>query len=112
MFPNKKNVSPRYDQISLKDIKKENEFYQVLSPDKEDQGVWIHQDAWFHIGNFTKGSTDDYQIKKEGNGVYAFILDGEVEINNEKLSERDGMGIWNGFYLHNLLSISQKLHIS
>src|SRR5690554_694675 len=95
LFPNKKNVTPRYDQISLRDIAKENEFYQILSPSKEDQGVWIHQDAWFHIGKFTKGSTDQYKIKKEGNGVYAFILDGEVEINNEKLSKRDGMGIWN-----------------
>lgn len=95
LFPKEKNVTPRYDQISLRDIEKENKFYQVLSPNKEDQGVWIHQDAWFHLGNFTKGNTDEYKIKKEGNGVYAFILDGEVEINNEKLSKRDGMGIWN-----------------
>ncbi|HZJ80742.1 MAG TPA: pirin family protein [Dysgonamonadaceae bacterium] len=94
LFPNKKNVTPRYDQISLRDIAKENEFYQILSPSKEDQGVWIHQDAWFHIGKFTKGSTDQYKIKKEGNGVYAFVIEGDVEINNVKLSERDGMGIW------------------
>ncbi len=94
LFPNKKNVTPRYDQISLRDIAKENEFYQILSPSKEDQGVWIHQDAWSHIGKFTKGSTDQYKIKKEGNGVYAFIIEGDVEINNVKLSERDGMGIW------------------
>ena len=95
LFPNKKNVTPRYDQISLREIKKDNAFYQILSPNKNDQGVWIHQDAWFHIGNFTKGKSDEYKIKKEGNGVYAFILDGEVEVNNEKLAKRDGMGIWN-----------------
>ena len=94
VFPNKKNVTPRYDQISLRDIAKENTFYQVLSPNREDQGVWIHQDAWFHIGKFTKGNSDTYTIKKEGNGVYAFILDGEVTINGETLSKRDGMGIW------------------
>lgn len=94
VFPNKRNITPRYDQISLKDIEKDNEFYQILSPNQEDQGVWINQDAWFHIGKFTKGNSDEYQIKKEGNGVYAFILDGEVEINGEKLSKRDGMGIW------------------
>jgi len=94
VFPNEKNVTPRYDQISLKDIEKENAFYQVLSPNKEDQGVWIHQDAWFHLGKFTKGSSDTYTVKKEGNGVYAFILEGEVSINGEVLSKRDGMGIW------------------
>lgn len=94
VFPNKKNVTPRYDQISLRDIAKENTFYQVLSPNREDQGVWIHQDAWFNIGKFTKGNSDTYTINKEGNGVYAFILDGEVTINGETLSKRDGMGIW------------------
>lgn len=95
VFPNKRNITPRYDQISLRDIEKENEFYQILSPHQEDQGVWINQDAWFHLGKFKEGNTDTYQIKKERNGVYAFILEGEVEINNQKLSKRDGMGIWN-----------------
>ena len=94
VFPKMRNVTPRYDQISIKDIAKDNEFYQVVSPNKDDQGVWINQDAWFHLGNFSKGAADTYNIKKEGNGVYAFILEGEVEINNEKLSRRDGMGIW------------------
>lgn len=94
VIPNKRNVEPRYDQISLKDIAKENEFYQVLSPNKDDQGVWAHQDAWFNIGKFTKGNSDEYKINKKGNGVYAFILEGEVELNGEKLSKRDGMGVW------------------
>ena len=94
VFPNKKNVTPRYDQISIRDIEKENAFYQVLSPNKDDQGVWANQDAWFHLGKFTKGKSDEYKIKKEGNGMYAFVLEGEVEINSEKLNKRDGMGVW------------------
>ncbi len=94
IFPNKKNVIPRYDQISIKDIKKENKFYQILSPNKDDQGVWIHQDAWFHLGSFKKGISEKYNIQKPGNGIYAFILDGDVEINGESLSKRDGIGIW------------------
>lgn|SRR5690554_1440859 len=94
MFPRERNVTPRYDQISLKDIQKDNKFYQILSPNKEDQGVWVHQDAWFHLGDFAAGASDEYSLKKEGNGVYAFVLEGEVEINNEKLSKRDGLGIW------------------
>ncbi len=100
VFPKQKNVTPRYDQISIRDIAKENEFYQVLSPNKDDQGVWINQDAWFHLGNFSKGNSDEYKIKKDGNGIYAFILDGEVQINNEKLSKRDGMGIWDTDSIH------------
>ena len=94
IIPNKRSVEPRYDQISLADIEEENTFYQVLSPNKNDQGVWVHQDAWFHLGNFKKGNTDEYTIKKQGNGVYVFVLEGQVEVANQILSKRDGMGIW------------------
>jgi redox-sensitive bicupin YhaK (pirin superfamily) len=95
MSPNKRAVEPRYDQVSLKEIQKDNAFFQVLSPNKEDQGVWVNQNAWFHIGKFTKGNSDIYTIKSTGNGVYAFVLEGKVNINNQDLSNRDGMGIWN-----------------
>jgi quercetin 2,3-dioxygenase len=94
LFPNKKNVTPRYDQLSIKEIRLKNRFYQVLSPDANDQGVWIHQDAWFSMGNFESGITDSYQIKKTGNGVYAFVIDGAVEINGQHLEKRDGFGVW------------------
>lgn len=94
IFPNKRDVEPRYDQISIRDLEKQNKFYQVLSPNREDEGVWVYQDAWFHLGKFEAGKTDTYQIKKEGNGVYAFVLGGEVEINGQQLSARDGFGAW------------------
>lgn len=94
LFPNKKNVTPRYDQISIRNIEKKNEFYQVLSPYADDQGVWIHQEAWFHLGKFDPGVVTSYSLKKSGNGLYFFVLAGEIEIENQKLSERDGFGIW------------------
>lgn len=94
MFPNKKNITPRYDQISIRNIEKKNAFYQVLSPNPKDQGVWVHQDAWFHLGKFDKGISTTYKLKKNGNGMYFFILDGEVEVAGQKLSQRDGFGIW------------------
>ena len=93
VFPDKKGVEPRYDQISLAEIRKENEWYQVLSPSPEDQGVWIHQQAWFHLGEFTRDVTTGYSLKKEGNGVYAFVLRGDVEIEGQPLASRDGFGI-------------------
>jgi len=94
VFPNQKNLAPRYDQISIRDIKTENSFYQILSPNKDDQGVWIHQNAWFHLGDFEAGKTTTYYLKDKNNGVYAFILEGEVKIEGQKLGKRDGLGIW------------------
>jgi quercetin 2,3-dioxygenase len=94
VFPNKKNVSPRYDQISLKEEDRQNKLQQILSPNPDDAGVWIHQDAWFHLGKFDEGITLDYTLKKQGNGVYAFVLNGDLTINDQPLAARDGFGIW------------------
>jgi redox-sensitive bicupin YhaK (pirin superfamily) len=94
VFPKKKDVEPRYDQVSLKELEKKNEFYQILSPNPDEKGVWIHQDAWFSLGDFTEETTSVYKLNKAGNGVYAFVLEGEVEINGQKLNRRDGFGIW------------------
>lgn len=101
LFPNKRNVEPRYDQISLKEVEKQNSFYQILSPTADDEGVWIHQNAWFHLGSFEKGCQANYQIKDPQNGIYLFVLDGEVTVGDQKLEMRDGYGIWNveGFEL-------------
>jgi len=95
LFPNQKNVEPRYDQLSLKAQDRHNRFQQILSPNQEDDGVWIHQDAWFHLGKFEKGKAATYTIRKKGNGVYAFLIHGKVNINGQELQKRDGFGIWN-----------------
>ena len=95
LFPNKKNVEPRYDQIEIKSISKTNEFNQILSPFKDDQGVWIHQNAWFQLGSFDKSTAIDYNIKKETNGLYVFMIEGQAKVNDQDLYLRDGYGLWN-----------------
>lgn len=93
LFPNKRNVQPRYDQITLDVSKRHNKLQQILSPNPNDEGVWIHQDAWFHLGKFDKGIQTDYDIKRAGNGVYAFVIKGSFNVNGVQLSERDAAGI-------------------
>jgi redox-sensitive bicupin YhaK (pirin superfamily) len=94
VFPNKRNVTPRYDQITLDDAERHNNLQQIVSPNPDDAGVWINQDAWFHMGKFDKGFSIDYTIKKKGNGVYAFVLSGDITIGSIALNERDGLGLW------------------
>lgn len=94
VYPNKRNVTPRYDQITLNQADRHNKFQQILSPNANDEGVWIHQDAWFHLGNFDKDITTHYDIKKKGNGVYVFVINGDVTVNGIALNLRDGLGIW------------------
>ena len=95
VYPNQKNVTPRYDQISLSLKDRHNKLQQILSPNQEDEGVWIYQDAWFHMGTFDKDFETSYSLKKKGNGVYAFVLKGNFNIGGVSLSTRDGMGISN-----------------
>ena len=94
VFPNQKKVTPRYDQITLNLADRHNQLQQILSPNADDAGVWIHQNAWFHLGKFDKGVAKEYNLKAKGNGVYAFILSGDVTINGQSLNTRDGFGIW------------------
>ena len=94
VFPNKKNVTPRYDQKNIKDLKKVNSFYPIVTPNQNGPGMWIHQDAWFHLGEFDKETRINYNINKKGNGVYTFIIEGSVQIDGESLEKRDALGIW------------------
>lgn len=94
IIPDTANVSPRYDQISLDPDALKNRWHTLLGPKDKHQGLWIHQKAWFHMGEFEAGTELSYTIRESGNGLYAFVLNGEVQVAGEPLSTRDAMGIW------------------
>ncbi|MEM1120705.1 MAG: pirin family protein [Bacteroidota bacterium] len=94
MFPNKKNVKPRYDQITLDNSSPSSNLQQILSPNPKDEGVWVYQNAWFHVGDFAEGGEETYNLKDKQNGVYAFVLEGNVIIEGQELGKRDGFGVW------------------
>ncbi|MFZ4863685.1 pirin family protein [Sphingobacterium sp. Mn56C] len=93
LFPNKQNVTPRYDQIQLDPADRKNKFQQVISPNPDDAGTWIHQDAWFHLLELDAQRSLTYNFKKSGNGLFVFVLEGEAEIAGELLERRDALGI-------------------
>lgn len=94
LFPNKRNVTPRYDQIVLDQTGNKNEFVQILSPNADDAGVWIYQNAWFNLATFEAGHSKAYPMHGKGNGLYVFVLEGELEVEGQKLETRDGFGVW------------------
>jgi redox-sensitive bicupin YhaK (pirin superfamily) len=95
VIPNKVNVEPRYDQITLKPEDTQNKFHEILSPNKDDDGVWIHQNAWFHLGEFEEGLSTEYQLKDTSNGLYVFVLEGDCTAGGISLKKRDGLAIEN-----------------
>jgi hypothetical protein len=94
LFPKTRNVTPRYQQITLDQSLQKNNFAQILSPNQDDEGVWIHQDAWFYLSDFNKDFSKKLSLKKQGNGFYIMNIEGEIEVNDEKLELRDAIGIW------------------
>ena len=94
VFPKYRNVTPRYQQITLDVTEQKNNFAQILSPSSDDAGVWIYQDAWFYLADFDKGFSKTYSINKEGNGMYVFVISGTITVDGQELETRDGLGIW------------------
>ncbi|MDE3144891.1 MAG: pirin family protein [Bacteroidota bacterium] len=92
VLPKKHNIEPRYDQKSFLPEDRINKILTVVAPDDEN-AIWINQDAWFSLANLSKDFTTQYSIHKKGNGVYAFVIKGDITINDIALNERDGLGI-------------------
>jgi len=93
VFPKERNIEPRYDQKTYHAANRVNKLATVVAPD-DASAVWINQDAWFSIGSFKQGFETTYDVRKQGNGVYVFVIDGSVAVNGNALTKRDGFGIW------------------
>ena len=93
IFPKVKNVTPRYDQVTLKVEDSTNQWQQILSPNKEDEGVWIHQDAFMHLNHLDSQNSSTYTLRNAANGVFLFVIEGEVIVEGEQLGRRDAIGI-------------------
>ena len=92
--PNKLDVEPRYDQKTIKNLAKKNELYQILSPNKDGNGVWIYQDAYFYLGEFEEEKEISYQLKNKDHGLYIFVIEGELSLKNQALFKRDAAEIY------------------
>lgn len=95
VIPNKKNVTPRYDQLTLDATDRQNKIQQIISPNPDDAGMWMHQNAWFSLSDMDENVTLDYTLHDANNGVYIFNLSGNVVAGGIDLETRDGLGVWN-----------------
>ncbi len=91
IFPNQAQLQPRYDQATLDPSKSKNLWDQILSPSPNDDGIWIHQNTWFHLTNLSESKTIDYILKDPKNGIFIFVIEGSINIENETLHRRDAL---------------------
>jgi len=98
IFPNKTDVSPRYDQINYKMDQSRSQLLTLVCPENKAQEsgqTWIHQEAWISMGNIIKNDNLNIKTKTKGNGFYIIVIEGIMNINNSRLNKRDAIGIWN-----------------
>lgn len=93
VFPREKGVTPRYEQIAFDPAGRQNQWQQIVSPSPDDEGTWIHQDAWFHLADLDAGKSLDYTVRKPGNGIYLLVIEGEASAGGHTLGKRDAIGI-------------------
>ena len=94
LFPKERNIQPRYDQKLFPAGERVNKLQTVVSPEKGHNALWVNQDAWFHLSNLKKGSELPYNVKRKENGVYVFVVEGEVTVAGQIMNKRDGLGVW------------------
>lgn len=94
IIPREREIEPRYNQKSFPEDKRKNSLITVVSGDKQKDLLYIHQNAEIDLGNLDKEKTISRKLTFPGNGFYIFVLNGEIEIADEKLSSRDAIGLW------------------
>ena len=94
IFPNKRDVTPRYDQKMFAPEDRINQLQPLVSPiDNEDAGLKIHQDAWIYRTTLEAGKTVKHRLHTKGHGAYIFVITGKVTVAGQVLSKRDALGI-------------------
>lgn len=94
VIPNKQGVTPRYDELVISEHAIPDDFQQIISPNKNEEGIWIHQNAWFQWADWRKEIKKEYTLNDPHNGVYVFVIEGKIKIGDRILDKRDGIGIW------------------
>ncbi|MBX7152911.1 pirin family protein [bacterium] len=92
IFPKERNITPRYEQKTFPESGFHNVFQTVVAPDNSN-ALWINQDAYLSLGIFDENKTPSYAMRREGNGVYLFVIEGKIEVAGEMLERRDAIGL-------------------
>lgn len=93
ILPHTRNTEPNYNDYNIRELLKPNELTTLVAPDGSAPGTLLQQ-AWFSMGTFDAGQDFSYSLHNKQNGIYVFVIEGEVQIENTTLNRRDAMGIY------------------
>ena len=93
IFPKTYNTTPSYEEKTFQFS--QNEWVLIASPDRSLNSLPINQDCYFSLGKFSKEFSMKYKRKSDSNGLFIFLIDGKISVENESLHKRDAIGIEN-----------------
>ncbi|GGH00534.1 hypothetical protein GCM10011416_18890 [Polaribacter pacificus] len=95
ILPEILEISPVYDQKTFEVQSRKNNFQVLVSPvDKAVKGsLTINQQAYISIAEMDENTQLDYLIKDQ-NGVYVFLIEGNITVAETQLESRDALGVW------------------
>lgn len=96
VIPETQNVEPRYAQEKIAPLLVENELTTIVYPKEKaiNTELYVHQQAYFNMGDFTEDTKTTYTLHNQNHGAYIFVISGTVFVDSEKLTDRDAIGVW------------------
>jgi len=96
IIPEEISVEPNYEQREFTDEGKKNQLQTVVAPkDKlEADALPISQQAYIYRTQLEIDKSIDVSLKSQDNGLYIFVVDGEIEVEGNLLSKRDAIGVY------------------
>ena len=94
VVPKQKNTKPEYHNYDIRPLLQHNELCTFISPEGGETPAHLLQDAWFSMGSFDVRQEITYQLNRKNTGVYIFVLEGDICVQDISLSRRDGIGVW------------------
>lgn len=95
IIPEEMGIEPNYEQRKYPSEGKHNQLQTVVAPkDKlEGNALPISQQAYIYRTSLVKDNSVDIKVKSSHNGIYIFVVDGEVTVGENILTRRDALGI-------------------
>ena len=87
IMPRERGLPPSVEQKVFTREDRTNVLLPVITPDGS-SGVSVHQDASVYVSRLEERRSLEHEFKR-GFGAYFFLIEGEVELNGERLAAGD-----------------------
>jgi quercetin 2,3-dioxygenase len=90
--PNVKGIAPSYEEKHFDQASKTGQLRLIASPNRKDDSVLIHQDAYIYASILSVGDAVQQHIES-GRTAYVHVIRGQVDVCDNTLKTGDALKI-------------------